>query len=150
VEDWLVGFRGGALAALTPAALAEYASAVAANLEEPPKRLTEEAGPMWSEIVQRRYRWDHAHLLRVHPRPIEPRSQIRTPSRSRWDYAHRVAAAARELTVEGLLAFFDRCMAHDAPERRLAVSHAFSPAARAAADAAAAPASTSSKPAAKL
>ena len=73
MEDWLVGFRGGALAALTPTALAEYASAVAANLEEPPKRLTEEAGPMWSEIVQRRYRWDHGRLLRVHTRPNEPR-----------------------------------------------------------------------------
>ena len=107
MEDWLVGFRGGALAALTPAALAEYASAVAANLEEPPKRLTEEAGPMWSEIVQLRYRWDHGHLVRVHTRPNEPRPQIRTPTRSRWDHAHRVAAAARELTVEGLLAFFD-------------------------------------------
>ena len=98
---------------------------------------------MWSEILQRRYRWDHGRLLRVHPRPNEPSPEIRAPIRSRWDHAHRVAAAARELTVEGLLAFFDRCMAHDAPERRLVVSHAFSPAARAAADA-------SSKPAAKL
>ena len=38
------------------------ASAVAANLEEPPKRLTEEAGPMWGEIVQQRYRYAYTHI----------------------------------------------------------------------------------------
>ena len=54
---------------------------------------------MWGEIVQQRYRWDHGH---------------------------RLAAAARLLTVEGLLDFFDQRMAHDGPERRLVVSHAFS------------------------
>ena len=61
---------------------------------------------MWGEIVQQRYRWDHGH---------------------------RLAAAARLLTVEGLLDFFDQRMAHDGPERRLVVSHAFSPTAVAAA-----------------
>ena len=70
---------------------------------------------MWGEIVQQRYRWDHGH---------------------------RLAAAARLLTVEGLLDFFDQRMAHDGPERRLVVSHAFSPAAAAA--------SISSDPTAKL
>ena len=79
---------------------------------------------MWGEIVQQRYRWDHGH---------------------------RLAAAARLLTVEGLLDFFDQRMAHDGPERRLVVSHAFSPtAAAAAAAASAAAASTSSEPVAKL
>ena len=81
---------------------------------------------MWGEIVQQRYRWDHGH---------------------------RLATAARLLTVKGLLDFFDQRMAHDGPERRLVVSHAFSPTAAAAADAAAADAaaaSTSSEPAAKL
>ena len=58
---------------------------------------------MWGEIVQQRYRWDHGH---------------------------RLAAAARLLTVEGLLDFFDQRMAHDGPERRLVVSHAFSVLAR--------------------
>ena len=56
VEEWLVGFRAGALAALTPAALAEYAEAVATNLEEPPKRLDEEAAPLWRAVVLQRPR----------------------------------------------------------------------------------------------
>ena len=89
--------------------------------------MTEEAGPMWGEIVQQRYRWDHGH---------------------------RLATAARLLTVKGLLDFFDQRMAHDGPERRLVlvVSHAFSTtaAAAAAAAASAAAASTSSKPTEKL
>jgi len=105
VEEWLRSFRAGVLAELTPASLAEYTAAVATNLEEPPKRLSEEAAPMWNEIVQQRHRWDHAP---------------------------RLAAAARLVTVEQLLAFFDERMAHDGPQRRLVVSHAFSPAAAAA------------------
>ena len=92
---------------MAPAAsLAEYTSAVAANLDEPPKRLSEEAAPLWSEIVQQRHRWDHSH---------------------------RLAAAARTLTVEELLGFFDQHIAHDGRERRKVVSHAFSPTAAAAA-----------------
>ena len=104
IEDWLRGFRAGALAELTDASLAEYVSAVAANLEEPPKRLSDETGLMWSEIVQRTHRWDHAR---------------------------RLADEVRSLTVAQLLEFFDLRMADGAPRRRLVVSHAWSPTAAA-------------------
>ena len=108
IEEWLVSFRGGALANLTDTSLAEYTAAVAANLEEPPKRLSDETGSMWSEIVQRTHRWDHAR---------------------------RLADEVRAVTVPQLLEFFDLRMAEGAPQRRLIVSHAWSPNA-AAADAA--------------
>ena len=109
IEEWLVSFRDGALANLTDASLAEYTAAVAANLEEPPKRLSDETGSMWSEIVQRTHRWDHAR---------------------------RLAEEVRTLTVPQLLEFFDLRIADGAPQRRLIVSHAWSPkaAAGAAAD----------------
>ena len=62
---------------------------------------------------------------------------------------HLASSALLGLKV---LDFFDQHVAHDGPERRLVVSHAFSPtaAAAAAATAAAAAASTSSEPVAKL
>ena len=63
---------------------------------------------------------------------------------------HLASSALLGLKV---LDLFDQHVAHDGPERRLVVSHAFSPTAAAAADAAAADAaaaSTSSEPAAKL
>ena len=100
VESWLRSFRAGALGALTPASLAEYAEAVASNLEEPPKRLAEEASPMWSEIALGTHRWDHMH---------------------------RLAAELRTLTVDELHGFFDERMAADGPQRRKVVSQAWSP-----------------------
>jgi len=100
-EGWLASFRGGALADLSDDDLAQYVSAVATNLEERPKTLFQENGPVWTEVVEGTHR---------------------------WQYKAELAAAVRSLTKAELLDCFDAHFAFGAPLRRKVSSHCYSPA----------------------
>ena len=100
-EGWLASFRSGALADLSDDDLAQYVSAVATNLEERPKTLFQENGPVWTEVVEGTHR---------------------------WQYKAELAAAVRSLTKAELLDFFDAHFAFGAPLRRKVSSHCYSPA----------------------
>ena len=99
IESWWRSFEARVVAPLDEAALRTYQDAIAANLDEPPKTMLQEASPVWGEIVDRTFR---------------------------WDYDGQLAAAVRGASLGELKQFFERHVAPAAPLRRKAVSLAFS------------------------
>lgn len=57
MEEWLSHFRATTFSSLPAAALSDTASSLATNLEEPPRSLGQEAGPLWGEILEGTHRW---------------------------------------------------------------------------------------------
>jgi len=97
IDTFLRSFRD-TLAALSDAELDAYREALAVQATDVDKRLGQQAGRLWSEIVQRRYDYG---------RP--------------W----RTASRVRKVTRQQLLAFYDRVLAPGAPETRRLATHVF-------------------------
>ena len=97
IDDFLTGYRA-TLAQLSDAELNTYREALAVQATDVDKRLGQQAGRLWSEIIQRRYDYG---------RP--------------W----RTAQRARAVTRAQLVAFFDRVLAPGAPEGRRLATHVF-------------------------
>ena len=89
--QWFRSTRLTELIAETPEFLAQNKAAVVANLTEKEKNLGEMHNRLWGEIERRRFDWAHQD---------------------------RVAAAVALITLDSLLAFWDRYIAMDAPQRR--------------------------------
>jgi len=99
MEEWLADFRSNTLTKLSPETIADSAASLATNLEEPPRSLGQEAGPLWGEIIEGTHYWH---------RDIEVAQEVRT------------------MTKDDLIAFWDTYFAAGAPKRQRVVSSCFS------------------------